>query len=56
MNGYWSIYSITHEEHLEHLRIVLGILREKEKKLYAKLSKYEFQMKEVQFLGHMIFV
>ncbi|XP_052725984.1 uncharacterized protein LOC128194426 [Vigna angularis] len=46
------IYSKTQDEHEEHLRIVLGILREKE--LYAKLSKCEFWMKEVQFLGHMV--
>jgi len=31
---------------------VLGILREKQ--LYAKLSKCEFWMDEVQFLGHVI--
>jgi len=46
------IYSRTHEEHTEHLRIVLGILREKQ--LYATLSKCDFWMKEVQFLGHVI--
>jgi len=46
------IYSRTHEEHVEHLRLVLGILREKQ--LYAKLSKCEFWMDEVQFLGHVI--
>ena len=46
------IYSKTHEEHAEHLRIVLGILREKQ--LFAKLSKCDFWMKEVQFLGHVI--
>ncbi|XP_052725438.1 uncharacterized mitochondrial protein AtMg00860-like [Vigna angularis] len=46
------IYSKTHEEHEDHLRTVLGLLREK--KLYAKLSKCEFWMKEVQFLGHVI--
>ncbi|RTK78173.1 hypothetical protein DRJ70_13550, partial [Enterococcus faecalis] len=34
------IYSKTEEEHAEHLRTVLQIL--KEKKLYAKLSKCEF--------------
>ncbi|XP_052723068.1 uncharacterized protein LOC108318967 [Vigna angularis] len=34
------IYSKTQDEHEEHLRIVLGVLREKE--LYAKLSKCEF--------------
>jgi len=34
------IYSRTQEEHAEHLRLVLGVLREKQ--LYAKLSKCEF--------------
>ena len=46
------IYSRTQEEHVGHLRIVLGILREKQ--LYAKLSKCEFWMDEVQFLGHVV--
>jgi len=46
------IYSRTQEEHAEHLRVVLGILREKQ--LYAKLFKCEFWMDEVQFLGHVI--
>ena len=36
----------------EHLRLVLQILRER--KLYAKLSKCEFWMKEVKFLGHVV--
>jgi len=46
------IYSKTQEEHAEHLRLVLGVLREKQ--LYAKLSKCEFWMDEVQFLEHVI--
>jgi len=46
------IYSKTLEEHEEHLRIVLQILREKE--LYAKLSKCEFWLEKVKFLGHVI--
>jgi len=46
------IYSRTREELAEHLRAVLSILREKQ--LYAKLSKCEFWMTTVQFLGHMI--
>jgi len=46
------IYSRTHEEHAKHLRTVLSILREKQ--LYAKLSKCEFWMTMVQFLGHVI--
>jgi len=39
------IYSKSEEEHAEHLKIVLQVL--KEKKLYAKLSKYEFWFNEV---------
>nr|KYP50893.1 Retrovirus-related Pol polyprotein from transposon 17.6 [Cajanus cajan] len=46
------IYSRTPEEHGEHLRLVLEIL--KEKQLYAKLSKCEFWLDEVKFLGHVI--
>jgi len=48
------IYSKFEEEHAEHLKIVLQVL--KEKKLYAKLSKCEFWLKEVSFLGHIILV
>jgi len=46
------IYSKSREEHVEHLRVVLGILREHQ--LYGKLSKCEFWLEEVQFLGHVI--
>ncbi|GKF64643.1 putative reverse transcriptase domain-containing protein [Tanacetum coccineum] len=46
------IYSKTQEEHVEHLRLVLELL--KKEKLYAKFSKYEFWLREVQFLGHVI--
>ncbi|XP_039034121.1 uncharacterized protein LOC120170212, partial [Hibiscus syriacus] len=46
------VYSKSHEEHSTHLRIVLQILRDK--KLYAKLSKCEFWLNEVIFLGHVI--
>jgi len=46
------IYSKSEEEHAEHLKIVLQVL--KEKKLYAKLSKCEFWLNEVSFLGHVI--
>nr|GEV56604.1 hypothetical protein [Tanacetum cinerariifolium] len=42
----------TQEEHVEHLRLVLELL-EKEK-LYAKFSKCEFWLREVQFVGHVI--
>ena len=46
------IYSKSQEEHEEHLRIVLQILRER--KLYAKLKKSEFWLNQVVFLGHVI--
>ena len=46
------VYSKSVADHAEHLRIVLEVL--KERKLYAKLSKCEFWLKEVSFLGHVI--
>ncbi|GKC27330.1 putative nucleotidyltransferase, ribonuclease H [Tanacetum coccineum] len=46
------IYSKTQEEHVEHLRLVLELL--KNEKMYAKFSKCEFWLREVQFLGHVI--
>ncbi|GJZ51297.1 putative reverse transcriptase domain-containing protein [Tanacetum coccineum] len=42
--------STTREEHVEHLRLVLRLL--KKEKLYAKFSKCEFWQREVQFLRH----
>jgi len=46
------VYSKSEEEHAEHLRIVLRVL--KENQLCAKLSKCEFWLREVSFLGHVI--
>ncbi|GJS48625.1 putative nucleotidyltransferase, ribonuclease H [Tanacetum coccineum] len=46
------IYSKTREEHEEHLGLVLELL--KKERLYAKFSKCEFWLREVQFLGHVI--
>lgn len=46
------IYSKNEEDHAAHLNMVLELLREK--KLYAKLSKCEFWLEEVSFLGHVI--
>nr|GEU86790.1 hypothetical protein [Tanacetum cinerariifolium] len=46
------IYSKTREEHVEYLRLVLELLMKE--KLYAKFSKCEFWLKEVQFLKHVI--
>nr|GFD14087.1 uncharacterized protein [Tanacetum cinerariifolium] len=40
------------EEHEQHLRIMLEILRQK--KLYAKFSKCEFWLQQVAFLGHIV--
>ena len=47
------IYSGSREEHAEHLRIVLQTLREH--RLYAKLSKCQFWLDSVAFLGHIIY-
>jgi hypothetical protein len=46
------IYSQSEEEHADHLKMVLQRLREHQ--LYAKLSKCEFWIDEVLFLGHII--
>ena len=46
------VYSGILEEHSEHLRIVLQTLRERQ--LYAKLSKCQFLLDRVTFLGHVI--
>ena len=46
------VYSKDAQQHEHHLRIVLETLREK--RLYAKLSKCDFWLKEVSFLGHIV--
>jgi hypothetical protein len=46
------VYSKSEAEHEKYLRLVLQRLREH--KLYAKLSKCEFWIDEVPFLGHVI--
>ncbi|WMV46098.1 hypothetical protein MTR67_039483, partial [Solanum verrucosum] len=46
------IFSRSNEDHDKHLRIILKILKEKE--FYAKLSKCEFWLDEVAFLGHVV--
>nr|GEY43790.1 putative reverse transcriptase domain, ribonuclease H-like domain, aspartic peptidase domain protein [Tanacetum cinerariifolium] len=46
------IYSRSEEEHGSHLKIILDLL--KEEKLYVKITKCEFWLKEVQFLGHVV--
>ncbi|GKC03736.1 putative reverse transcriptase domain-containing protein [Tanacetum coccineum] len=46
------IYSNNKEEHEEHLKLILELLKKEE--LYAKFSKYEFWIPKVQFLRHVI--
>ncbi|GKA87498.1 putative reverse transcriptase domain-containing protein [Tanacetum coccineum] len=46
------IYSKSEEEHTEHLKLILELLKNEE--LYAKFSKCEFWLSKVQFLGHVI--
>ncbi|XP_058189201.1 uncharacterized protein LOC131306790 [Rhododendron vialii] len=46
------IYSPSEEEHQIHLTVILELLREH--CLYAKLSKCEFWLSEVKFLGHVV--
>ena len=46
------IYSGSKEDHEEHLRVVLQILREN--LLYAKFSKFQFWLDSIAFLGHVI--
>ncbi|GKA85833.1 putative reverse transcriptase domain-containing protein, partial [Tanacetum coccineum] len=58
MNRVYNLYLekfvivFSEEEHEVHLKMILDLL-EKEK-LYAKFSKCEFWLKEVQFLGHVV--
>jgi hypothetical protein len=46
------VYSRNEDEHSCHLHVVLQRLREH--RLYAKLSKCDFWLKEIKFLGHTI--
>jgi hypothetical protein len=46
------VYLKNEEEHADHLHVVLQRLREHH--LYAKLSKCDFWLKEIKFLGHTI--
>ncbi|GJV23303.1 putative reverse transcriptase domain-containing protein, partial [Tanacetum coccineum] len=46
------IYSKSKEEHKEHLKTILELL--KKEQLYAKFSKCDFWLESVQFLGHVI--
>nr|GEV45023.1 putative reverse transcriptase domain-containing protein [Tanacetum cinerariifolium] len=47
-----SIYSNNKEEHEEHLKLILELLKKEE--LYTKFSKCDFWLLNVQFLGYVI--
>jgi hypothetical protein len=46
------VYSKTEEEHEQHLRMVLQVLREHQ--LFSKLSKCSFFQNRIHYLGHII--
>jgi hypothetical protein len=46
------VYSKNEEEHKEHLHLALQKLRNHS--LYAKLSKCDYWLKQVAFLGHVV--
>src|SRR6185503_17960781 len=46
------IFSKILEEHLEHIKLVLEILRKNE--LYGNLKKCDFLKEEIEFLGHIV--
>jgi hypothetical protein len=46
------VYSKTEEEHAKCLYIVLQRIRDH--RMYAKLSKCDFRLKEIKFLGHTV--
>ena len=46
------VYSKDRENHNTHFQVELETLRKKQ--LYAKLSKCEFWLNEVSFLGHIV--
>ena len=46
------MYSKDREDHDTHLRVVLETFRKE--RLFAKLSKCEFWLNEVSFLGHIV--
>ena len=46
------IYSQSEEEHEDHLRVILQLLRDHQ--LYVRFNKCEFWLTEVRFLGHLV--
>ncbi|GKA41981.1 hypothetical protein Tco_0734641 [Tanacetum coccineum] len=52
MGEHQTLRDLTKEDHENHLRLMLDLLRKE--KLYAKFSKCEFWLQEVHFLGHVV--
>ena len=46
------IYNLTWEKHLQHVDLLLQLLRKH--KLFVKLSKCSFGMEKVEYLGHIV--
>jgi hypothetical protein len=46
------VYSTTMSEHIQHIRVVLEVL--KQNQLFAKLSKYIFAQPSIEYHGHII--
>lgn len=46
------IYSKNLQDHLKHLKVVLGLLQQHQ--LYSKPSKCHFACQEIEYLGHVI--
>lgn len=47
------VYPYSEEEHINHLRVALQTLRDRQ--LYDKFSRYKVWMREVEFIDHVIF-
>lgn len=46
------MYSLNEEEHVKHLKLVLRVLRDNQ--LFAKRSKCQFEIFEIEYLGHIV--
>jgi hypothetical protein len=46
------VYSKTYEEHVQHVRLILTVLRDAD--LRIKVEKTEFHKQEVKFLGYIV--
>ena len=46
------IYSTSEDEHIDHLMVVLQVL--KEQQVFSKFRKYQFWLRLVAFLDHIV--